>query len=73
MLPATKPADAPERVVKEVEDHFRTKATSCQEFDHYRPAEFLTRQGLSYELDGLDVALDRFEKLFKVLNSFLPQ
>jgi predicted ATP-dependent endonuclease of OLD family len=73
MLPATRPADAPGRVVKEVEDHFRTKARSCQEFDHYRPAEFLTRQGLGYEPDGLDVALDRFEKLFNALNSFLPQ
>lgn len=70
-LPLTKPAEAPERVVKEVEDHFRTKAASCPDFDHYRPAEFLTRQGLSYQLDGLDVALNRFEKLFSVLNSFL--
>jgi hypothetical protein len=70
-LPHTKPQDAPERVVKEVEQHFRTKATSASEFDHYKPAEFLTQQGLDYELKGIEIALDRFEALFKDLNAFL--
>ncbi|EDL61216.1 ATP-dependent nuclease [Gimesia maris] len=70
-IPAKKPADAPDRVVKEVEEHFKTKATSGDEFDHYRPAEFLTQKGLSYNLKKPEVALDRFEELFKVLNALL--
>lgn len=70
-LPAKKPADAPVRVVKEVEDHFRTTATTGAEFDHYAPAEFLTHKGLNYKPAGLDIALDRFEALFKQLNEFL--
>lgn len=70
-LPTAKPKAASERVVKEVEDHFRTNATSAPEFDHYRPSEFLTQKGLDYELKGLETALDRFEDLFKELNSFL--
>ena len=41
-LPKKKAADAPDRVVKEVEAHFRVKATSADEFDHYRPSAYLT-------------------------------
>lgn len=68
----TRPEGAPERVVKEVEEHFRIKATSGPGFDHYRPAEFLTQKGIDYELKGLDTALDRFEALFRDLNALLP-
>ena len=42
------------------------------EFNHYRPAEYLTEQGLKIELPGIDKALDRFEQLFKDLNALLP-
>lgn len=67
-----KPETAPIRVVKEVEEHFRVVATDAVEFDHYRPAEFLTQQGAGYKPTGLASALDRFEKLFEDLNGILP-
>jgi len=70
-LPAAKPAGAPARVVNEVEEHFRTVATAGSDFDHYRPAEFLTQQGVGYTLPGLDKALERFDKLFTDLNALL--
>jgi hypothetical protein len=70
-IPVAKPAGAPARVVNEVEEHFRTVATTGDEFDHYRPAEFLTQQGVSYSLPGLDKALERFGKLFTDLNALL--
>jgi predicted ATPase len=70
-LPTTKPTGAPERVVKEVEEHFRTVATTGSEFDHYRPAEFLNQKGLDYALRGIDRALDRFEELFSDVNGLL--
>jgi len=72
-LPVKKPTQAPGRVVKDVEAHFRTVATQGDEFDHYRPAEFLTQKGIVYELADQGAALDRFEKLFKELNSLLPK
>ena len=46
---------------------------SIDEFDHYRPAEYLTEQGQDVELEGLADALDRFEKLFAELNAALPE
>ena len=70
-IPAKKLKDSPVRAVKEVEQHFMTKATSGDEFDHYRPSLFLTQQGLNIELAAIDVALDRFEKLFEDLNALL--
>ncbi|MCF7962595.1 MAG: AAA family ATPase [Pirellula sp.] len=72
-LPAKKPANAPVRVVKEVEEHFRTIAITGDEFDHFRPSEFLTQKGTAYTPEGLDSALERFEKLFQDLNSLLPK
>lgn len=70
-LSPTRPKDAPIRVVKEVEAHFRTVATTAKEFSHFTPAEYLNRQPLGSKFDGLDAALDRFELLFKDLNSIL--
>ncbi|MHC4880656.1 MAG: AAA family ATPase [Planctomycetota bacterium] len=70
-LPAAKAKDAPERVVKEVEEHFRTKATSCEDFDHFRPSEYLNQKKLDYALKDIDVALNRFEEVFKALNALL--
>lgn len=71
-LPATRPADAPIRVVQETERHFRTLPPTKPEFDHYRPAEFLMQAGLQKSYSGLDHALTRFEKLFADLNALLP-
>ncbi len=72
-LPARKPPKAPMRLVKEVEDHFRTNAVTGPEFDHFRPSEFLTAKGIEHELPGLGKALDRFEKLFQDLNALLDE
>lgn len=60
------------RVVKHVEDHFRTLA-SAPEFDHFTPSAYLIENRTAF-LKGatdLDAALDRFEKLFKELNALL--
>lgn len=70
-LPKTRPTNAPTRVVKEVEEHFALVATSGEEFDHFRPAEHLTKQGLDYQLPGLENALGNLETLFKDLNALL--
>lgn len=61
------------RVVKEVEEHFRTLPPDFPEFDHYTPAAYLVENGkdLRNELPGLNCALDRFEQLFKDLNKLL--
>lgn len=61
------------RVVKEVEEHFRTLPPDFPEFDHYTPAAYLVENGknLRKELPGLTDALDRFEQLFRDLNKLL--
>lgn len=72
-LPAKRPESAPIRVLKEVEEHFRTLPTTVSEFDHYSPARFLMGTPVVLaELPGLDAALDRFERLFKSINGLLP-
>ena len=72
VLPKTKPADSPDRVVKEVEQHFRMRPT-LPEFDHYDPALYLMENGVSLnnELAKLDEAIDRFEALFIDINKLL--
>ena len=70
-LPAKRPKAANERIVKEVEEHFRTLPASVSEFDHYRPAEFLMQQGTGHTLPGIEISLDRFEQLFRDLNGML--
>jgi hypothetical protein len=74
-LLAVRPATASERVVKEVEEHFRTLPTTVDNFDHYAPALHLLEHTstLRTQLAGLDDALDRFEKLFQDLNALLPR
>jgi hypothetical protein len=73
-LAKSKPAGAPERVVKEVETHFRTLPATVPNFDHYAPALYLMENAamLRSTLPDLDRALDRFEKLFAELNALLP-
>lgn len=70
-LPDVKPADAPALVL----NHFRLLPPGADEFDHYRPAEYLmvNRAKLKKTLPELDAALDRFEKLFADLNQLLPK
>ena len=68
-LPQQQPADAPIRVLEEVERHFAVLTGSVPEFDHYTPAYVLTEKNAPSPSDDL---LDRFEKLFKDLNSLLP-
>lgn len=65
----------PVRVVKQVEDHFRTLAPDVPKFDHYTPAEYLTGNGkeLMDKIPGLKDAFGRFEKLFGDLNAYLPR
>lgn len=63
------------RIVKFVEQKFCTMPPGTEEFDHYKPAEFLLgidNQGES-QLPELDPALTRFEELFKTLNALIPQ
>jgi hypothetical protein len=72
LLPETRPPAAPLRVVKEMEAHFGILPPEVENFDHYRPSEFLLEAGSSFSLPDLEKALDRFEKLFKDLNGMLP-
>jgi predicted ATP-dependent endonuclease of OLD family len=63
----------PSRVVKRVEEHFRTLPTTIPDsFDHYRPADFLVTLTDGSQLPGFAGACDRFERLFKDLNAMLP-
>lgn len=66
------PPDRPERITKFVEDRIRL-LPQVPEYDHYRPAEYfmLHRTEVLSQLPGIEQALDRFEELFKDLNSFL--
>ena len=69
------PEATDQRVVKKVEERFRTMPPSTPEFDHYIPAEYLIKNqdAALAALPNLDAALDRFEALFKKLNEMLPQ
>lgn len=69
--PKKEPQDL--RVVKEVEEYFRTLPPDVPEFDHYTPAAYLVENSerLRNELPGMNGALDRFEQLFKDLNKLL--
>jgi predicted ATP-dependent endonuclease of OLD family len=71
-LPVKRGKDVSGRVVKEVEEHFRTLPATIDNFDHFRPAEFLILNGAPDDAPGLGRSLDAFEKLFIDLNEFLP-
>ena len=72
-LPDTAPEEVPERVVKEVEQHFDTVAIDGPYFDHMSPAVYLVEhESRFHDAPGIDVALDRFERLFKAVNDLLP-
>jgi hypothetical protein len=73
LVTVKKPASGVIRVVKAVEDCFRTLPTSVDEFDHFKPCAFLlsnadTLRGI---LPDESDALNRFEKLVMDLNALL--
>ena len=72
LLPDTKPNNAPIRCVKEVEDHMRL-LTNKPDFDHFMPAQYFLENiaPLAEQLPEWNMALDRFEALFKELNTLL--
>jgi predicted ATP-dependent endonuclease of OLD family len=72
-VPELKPADAPDRVVKEVEAHFCLLPATVDEFDHFTPCSYLLQHAdeLRSSLPNIDKALERFEKLFTELNQLL--
>jgi hypothetical protein len=61
------------RLVTQVEQHFAAMPPWAPRFDSFAPASFLFENTatLRVALPGLDEALDRFEKLFRDLNSLL--
>lgn len=69
-IPYKTPTDAPDRVVEEVENHFRSLPIG---FDHYKPALFLTENPniLDEVSTPLNATLKRFETLFEDLNKLL--
>jgi hypothetical protein len=71
---APPPAGAPVRIVKYVEEHFRTVKADVPEFDHFTPSSHLIekRTSLLKSLPDVGAALDRFEKLFTDLNGLIP-
>ena len=61
------------RLVKQVEDLFRTKPTEVPEFDHFTPSNWLIRNTpiLEASTNEVTTTLDRFENFFKELNALL--
>ena len=58
--------------MSEVEAHFKTLPPQIQEFDHFKPAEFLfQRVEVGRKLPGFETALSAFQKLIGSLNSLL--
>ena len=72
LLPDTKPDSAPLRCVKEVEEHMLLLANK-PDFDHFMPAQYFLENitTLAEQLPEWNIALDRFEALFKELNILL--
>jgi predicted ATPase len=70
-LPDAKPAGAPNRVILEVEDHFRALPATVPEFDHFTPSRFLIEHPTDFSGSAVDAALDNFERLFVDANSLL--
>ena len=67
----TEGGDKSKRLVKRVEEYCRTLPPEVDTFHHYKPAEFLFQRGVHSELDGLELALNRFENLFTDLNALI--
>jgi predicted ATP-dependent endonuclease of OLD family len=69
----TKAADAADLVAMEARDHMLTVSGTVEAFDHFAPAAYLLEHwpDLKSVLPGVEDALNRFEELFKQLNSLL--
>jgi len=74
LLPSTKPATAPIRVVKEVEAHCATLPPGTPDFDHFKPVDYLLTldKDQVQSIPDLEQALPRFEALFGALNQLIP-
>lgn len=61
------------RQVKQVEMLFRTKPIDVPDFDHFRPSDWLIRNGdiLEEVTDEVTKTLERFEQAFKAMNALL--
>lgn len=74
-VPSNRPATAPIRVTKEIEQHFATLPPSVPEFDHYTPARYLLEHSTDFVSTlpdpEISAVLDRFEALFTNLNGLL--
>lgn len=71
-LPTTKPTAAPERVVKEVEQHAAILPPHYPNFDHYVPAEWLFQHGdEGSKLAGFSVAMNQMGQLIEAVNALL--
>ncbi len=75
LLPGLAPAEAPRRLVAETESFFATMPPWAPKFDSFAPASYLFENTatLRMALPDLDVALDRFEKLFRDLNGIVAE
>lgn len=71
-LAASKPKDVPVRVALEVSDRFKTMpANGGRVRPHYAPAAYLGMHPDAVSGPHLNEALERFEGLFRELNSLL--
>lgn len=70
-FPEIKPAESPERLVKEVEDFNKALPPAISEFGHNKPVEYLLGITDSTTIPGIEDALTKFEQLFKELNALL--
>ena len=63
-----------ERVIRAVEDRFRTMPPGTPEFNHYAAPEHVIkhRDVVFKKFPDLGAALGRFEAIFKALNGMLP-
>ena len=72
-LPLDRPEGTQQRVMKEIDDLCRILPSPYPELNHFTPVEellALDKEEIS-ELEGLDSALDRFERLFKKFNALI--
>ena len=75
VLPGDALADAPDRLLAEVERFFASMPPWAPKFDSFAPASYLFENTatLRVALPDLDAALDRFEKLFRDLNLIVAE
>jgi energy-coupling factor transporter ATP-binding protein EcfA2 len=71
-LPESKPATAPVRVAKEVDQHTAVLPPNYANFDHFLPAEWLFQhEDEGAKLAGFDLALSRMGKLIGAVNTLI--